>query len=291
MRYKGCCEMLFRIAEEYKDFVVSKVETYKRITEQTEATIKKNEGVWLDEYKQKYRDRENPSDTIARDVAVRRNMSKAAANSYLDKLQNEIYGYFSDGVDPSFGAKIAAYESVGLKLSKTDVRILLSKARTFTEKRLVYALFDKLKEDDKVTDWADVAFIDGDLPNVDATIEAFEAFRNRTNSFFDNYAGEYGELSNILTTTPQELVLGEYTYLQHGSIFKFKEILDGLVAYAPATSELSEAERSYIDSVLDPKYPHLARSQAKELYINDPELGELLELDPRYADVVAGEVS
>lgn len=46
--------------------------------------------------------------------------------------------------------------------------------------------------------------------------------------------------------------------------------------------ELTEADKRFLDTLIDPKYPSLAEHTVKGLASFDPEIAELLRLDERY---------
>jgi len=157
-----------------------------------------------------------------------------------------------------------------------------------------------------------------DLPDIEKAYDALQSLKNGVNIAFSGYCGEGYALKDVVFpisemaeetnrklaeaygVAPQKQTLGaveiskmatsiKYFDENNRTFTEFAKMMDGVNATIPRKerkTELTEDDKSLIDSLIDSRYPNTAKEKAVEIARKDERLKELLELDERYKDVI-----
>lgn len=165
-----------------------------------------------------------------------------------------------------------------------------------------------------------------ELQNIEQAFDGLQNVKNAVNIAFSGYCGTSYELKDIVFpvdkaaeetsrklaevygTESQKQVLGvmeiskmtasinclSEDYRSYVEFAKIMDSIDATIPKPPKKTELTEDDKSLIDSLIDFRYPNSAKEKAVEIAQKDERLKELLELDERYKDAIEkslGEVS
>lgn len=82
------------------------------------------------------------------------------------------------------------------------------------------------------------------------------------------YAGEYAKLAHLLDTeTPEYVAINMDAYLKCEVDKEFKKVMEKANSILPESKikrELTENDKRFIDTLIDPKYPNLEKEKVKK---------------------------
>lgn len=157
-----------------------------------------------------------------------------------------------------------------------------------------------------------------ELPSIEHAYDALQSLKNAVNTAFRGYCGTNYELKDVIFPVdavteqtsrklaeaygmqPQKQTLGAMEISKMATSIKFfdensrvytefAKMVDSINATIPKPqkkTELTEGDKSLIDSLIDYQYPNTARAKAVEIAGKDERLKELLQLDTRYKDAI-----
>lgn len=249
-----------------------------------------------------------------------REKTKALVNANIDAITNEMDRFFNASVTTTLADKVRAIRDNNLTLSQKEYDLLCKDVRGFYDLRIVSQLAkDQAKKgisfDGDITGkMADYTInlhsaINGEDINIDKPYSAINRMKSMLMNTLDNYCGDNLELKYAIA--PREKIYDRKTNTMVDAPFDAYEVgmmskasenirnysyideyvstIKPMYAVLPRNQrkkELSESEINLIDAIIDPRFPYSAESTIKEVCVKTPELMDLFELDPRYADIV-----
>ena len=219
---------------------------------------------------------------------------------YLELIKKQLDSYFNAPVKADFANKINAIKLSGLQLSDTEFQILQQSATSYMERRLLNQLAESRTKTERkavlnkqsgepeyqTVQTAD-PYIRMELPDIDSIYKAYKSYRTAARGLLYSYAGHNAELSDMLENNiPNYVAINMDSYFRNGHEQEFAKVMDKANSILPESKikrELTENDKRLIDTLIDPKYPSLAKSKVREIAENSPELSELFLLDSRYS--------
>lgn len=125
-----------------------------------------------------------------------------------------------------------------------------------------------------------------ELPNIEDTYNAMKSYMTSAKSLLYQYAGTSGKMAHLLDVeTPDYISVAMDSYIRNNAADKFLCVMDKANAILPESKvkrELTENDKKFIDTMIDPRYPSMAKDKVKALAEADSNIESLLLLDERY---------
>lgn len=304
MKFKKYVSKISSELKGYRQKVDELEKQYKNAELKTTQEIEQMRGKYTETYIAEYKKGINLTSKFKPMINQAREKSKPVVDFYLDLIEKEINGYFNAPVSTNFANKINAISLTGMKLSNVEFQILQDSASSYMERRLLNHLAEnRTRSVENVTLDSNNNPVRGnmeladpyqriELPDIEKTYDAFSNFKRSVNFLLNNYSGNDATLSECLDNTPKHISITADSYFRNRSEETFVEILEKANAILPESKvkkSLSENDIKLIDTLVDPKYPTLAKSTVENISKVSPELSELFSLDERYKDYVVCE--
>lgn len=304
MKFKKYVSKISSELKGYRQKVDELEKQYKNAELKTTQEIEQMRGKYTEEYISEYKKGINLTSKFKPMINQAREQARPVVDFYLDLIEKEINGYFNAPVSTNFANKINAISLTGMKLSNVEFQILQDSASSYMERRILNHLAEsRTRSVEKVTldsnnnptrgsmELAD-PYQRIELPDIEKIYDAFSNFKRSVNFLLNNYSGNDATLSECLDNTPKHISVTADSYFRNRSEETFVEILEKANAILPESKvkkSLSENDIKLIDTLVDPKYPTLAKSTVENISKVSPELSELFSLDERYKDYVVCE--
>lgn len=299
MKYKNYTEKITRALKEYKEKIDIQEAMYVTETKKLQAKAEEMKGQWTDEYIKKYLNENNPHGKYKKQMQDTRAMYEPTILHYLELIKKQLDSYFNAPVKADFANKINAIKLSGLQLSDTEFQVLQQCATSYMERRLLNQLAEsRVKTERKAVlnkqsgepEYQTVQtadpYIRTELPDIDSTYRAYNDYKTAARGLLYDYAGHNAELSDMLENNiPNYVAINMDSYFRNGHEQEFAKVMDKANSILPESKikrELTENDKRLIDTLIDPKYPSLAKSIVRGIAENSPELSELFLLDNRY---------
>lgn len=256
-------------------------------------------GKWTDEYIESFIEENNPDINFKASFQNARDKVEPIILDCFEKLHKSLDGYFNAPIKQDFSNKIMSIKLSGLQLSDLEFKILQDSATSYMERRLLNQLAEsRTKKSDVVTldenakpqkNTVDVnnPYFYLELPNIEATYEAFNDYKRYARELLYRYSGANAEMVNLLDVDiPNYMSVGMDGYFRNNAEENFIKVLDkanSILSEHKQKIELSENDKKLIDTLIDSKYPRLARERVKALAEADEHIAGLLSLDERYS--------
>lgn len=304
MKYKKYVSKITSELKSYRQKVDELEKQYKNTELKTTQEIEQMRGKYTEEYISEYKKGVDLISKFKPMINQARDQARPVVDFYLDLIEKEINGYFNAPVSTNFANKINAISLTGIKLSDTEFQILQDSANSYMERRLLNHLAEsRTRSVENVTLDSNHNPVRGnmelgdpfqkiELPDIEKTYTAFDNFKRSINFLLNNYSGNDATLSECLDNTPKHISITADSYFRNKSEETFVEVLEKANAILPESKikkSLSENDIKLIDTLVDPKYPTLAKSTVENISKVSPELSELFALDERYKDYVCNE--
>lgn len=300
MKYKNYTEKITRALKEYKEKIDIQEAMYVQEKKTIQAKAEEMKGQWTDEYIEKYLVENDPYGKYKKQMQDTRAIYEPTILHYLELIKKQLDGYFNAPVKTDFANKISAIKLSGLQLSDTEFQILQQGATSYMERRLLNQLAESRTKTgtktvfNKQTGEAEYQtvqtadpYIQMKLPNIDVTYGAYKEYKSAAKGLLYDYAGYNANLADMLENgTPNYVAINMDSYFRNEQERRFAKAMDEANAILPESKikrELTENDKRLIDTLIDPKYPSLAKPKVQEIAKNSPELSELFLLDNRYA--------
>lgn len=115
---------------------------------------------------------------------------------------------------------------------------------------------------------------------------AMKSYMTSAKSLLYQYAGTSGKMAHLLDVeTPDYISVAMDSYIRNNAADKFLGVMDKANAILPESKVkrvLTENDKKLIDTMIDPRYPSLAKDKVKALAEADSSIESLLLLDERY---------
>lgn len=255
---------------------------------------------YIEEFKKNYK---LPMDFKA-EMAKLSNVAMTEVTDNLEAIKRRLDAFFNAPVRQEFANKVNSIAITGLALTDREFRILKDSASSYLEMRLLNQLaesrsrMEKVVEIDKQTGTPErknmkVAnpFLGLEVPDIDEIYSAFESYSMNAKRFADSYCGENTGLKQFLDDVPIPLAVTADSYFRNKADESFLSVMEKAVTLLPKAEKktLTEKDKKLIDTLIDPRYPNLAKDTARTLAESSPEIEELLKLDPRYREFLEEE--
>lgn len=297
MRYEYYVRKITEALEKYKKEVDALEKTYLLEKQKVENYAKDMSGKWTEEYIEKYCMENNPNYKYKNQLSETRKSTEPVVLHYIEMLKGTIDRYFNAPVKTDFANKITTIKLSGLQLSDLEFKVLQDSATSYMERRLLNQLAVSRTTDNGVmvqnaetgeTEYKKVSnpYLQLELPNIEDTYNAFNKYTQYAKGLLYEYAGEYAKLAHLLDTeTPEYVAINMDAYLKCEADKEFKKVMEKANSILPESKikrELTENDKRFIDTLIDPKYPNLEKEKVKKLAECDTDIETLLLLDERY---------
>lgn len=303
MKYKKSLEKIMNVIMAHRDLVDNLAVLYKTEIANHEKELENMKGTYTSEYISEYAKKWMAKGNYANAIKASSEKTLAEVTHYSERIKRELDSYFDTMVRPDFANQINALISTGMPLRDKEFKRLAENAQSYMELRLVKNFAesrtekvnkDILNEDGSVTKQE----VDAkrpyriDIPDIDEVYASYDNFVAMSKQFSLCYAGANCELKMFLDKSISEYsVLATMSYFKNRSDETFAQTMEKANSVLPENKikkTLSEADRKFIDAVINPEYPWLAEENIKRIVKNgsDSELVELLKLDERYSKYI-----
>ena len=161
----------------------------------------------------------------------------------------------------------------------------LAESRTKTERKAV--INKESGEAEYKTEQASDPYINLELPSIEDTYNAMKSYMTSAKSLLYQYAGTSGKMAHLLDVkTPDYISVAMDSYIRNNAADKFLCVMGKANAILPESKVkrvLTENDKKLIDTMIDPRYPSLAKDKVKALAEADSSIESLLLLDERYS--------
>ena len=114
-----------------------------------------------------------------------------------------------------------------------------------------------------------------------------KSYMTSAKSLLYQYAGTSGKMAHLLDVkTPDYISVSMDSYIRNNAADEFLGAMDKANAILPESKvkrALTENDKKLIDTMIDPRYPSLAKDKVKALAEADSSIESLLLLDERYS--------
>ena len=300
MKYKFSLEKIMNAIMAHRDLVDNLAVLYKTEIANHEKELENMKGTYTSEYISEYAKNWTAKGNYANAIKASSEKTLAEVTHYSQRIKRELDSYFDTMVRPDFANQINALISTGMPLRDKEFKRLAENAQSYMELRLVQNFAESRTEKVIKKDIGDdgtvtVEEVDAkrpcriDIPDIDEVYASYDNFVAMSKQFSLCYAGANCELKMFLDKS-----ISDYAALATMSFFKnrpdemFAQTMEKANSILPESKikkTLSDADRKFIDSIINPEYPWLAEGNIKRIVKNgsDSELVELLKLDERYS--------
>ena len=299
MRYANYVKKISDTLAKYKTDVDTLEGLYRADKQKVQAKADEMKGKWTDEYINQYLSEHSPDKNYKARLQGARAAVEPTVLHYLEMLEKSLDRYFNAPIKPDFANKIMAIKLSGLQLTDLEFKILQDSATSYMECRLLNQLAESRTKTEKKTvlnkqsgepEYQTVQtadpYIRMELPDIDSIYKAYESYRTAARGLLYSYAGHNAELSDMLENNiPNYVAINMDSYFRNGHEQEFAKVMDKANSILPESKikrELTENDRKFIDTLIDSKYPSLARDRVKALAEADTDIESLLLLDERY---------
>ena len=298
MKYQKYVKRISEALAKYKTEVDNLERSYNAERQKVKEEATKMKGKWTDEYINQYiADNNQDANFKARLQGARASVEPTVLH-YLEMIQKSLDNYFNAPVKPDFANKIMTIKLSGLQLSDREFQILQNSATSYMECRLLNQLAESRTQKGEVveldnsgqphrkeTDVNNPYHLD--VPNLEEIYKTFENYKQSARGLLYSYSGQKAEMSHLLdNNTPNYISVSMDSYFRNHKEEEFTKVMEKANSILPESKikrELTENDKRLIDTLVDSKYPSLAKDRVKALAEADADIGELLALDSRYA--------
>ena len=274
MRYKNYVAKITNTLEEYKATIDKLESDYQAETAAVKAKAESMKGKWTDDYIKQYISEHNPDARYREQIQTAKAKAEPAVNHYLERIKNNLDSYFNAPIRNDFANKIMSIKMTGLELSDLELELLKQSVSCYMEGRLLGQL-------------AEGRLTDLKLPNMEATYQAFNEYSMYAKGLVNNWSGDTAALLHLNDTNAEDFEAVSWdVYFKNNKADEFSKVMEQANAILPESKikhELSENDRKFIDTLIDSKYPSVAKERVKELAAADSHIESLLLLDERYS--------
>lgn len=283
MKHEIIMERLKKLEADYKKVVDDVIK---------ENIIKKrviNDSIDIYSSKKIAQDLERVNEISKSKIDVARDKYKPLIDYYLDLHKKNLDKFFNGTLDAELSNKAQTFKAVGVELSQREFDALMQSAKSYYDLRVLGQLADDMHLDFSVKN--NEVFSD-----IDRAYKYFEDYKNVLTSAINYYAGENAELKDFLPPDTMGNKVESYVPLSASTYFEtrasenaFDDFMTKVYSILPeykVKNTLTEKDRALIDSIIDPKYPSLAKTQIKAICGCDDNMAELFSLDERYSEYV-----
>lgn len=274
MRYKNYVSKITSTLEEYKAIIDKLESDYQAETAAVKAKAESMQGKWTDDYIRQYISEHNPDARYREQIQTAKAKTEPVVNHYLERIKSNLDNYFNAPIRTDFANKIMTVKMTGLELSDMELELLKQSASSYMECRLLGQL-------------AEGRLTDLKLPNMEATYQAFNEYSMYAKGLVNNWSGDTAALLHLNDTNTEDFEAVSWdVYFKDNKADEFSKVMEQANAILPESKikhELSDNDRKFIDTLIDSKYPSLAKERVKELAEADSHIESLLLLDERYS--------
>lgn len=298
MKYQKHVKRISEALAKYKTEVDNLERSYNAERQKVKEEATRMRGKWTNEYINQYIADNNPDASIkAKFQSARASVEPVVLDS-LERIKRSLDDYFNAPVKTDFTNKIMAIKLSGLQLSDLEFKILQDSATSYMEYRLLNQLAETRTQKGEVVELgADGAgqrktvdlqnpYTKVNLPDIEATYKAFESYKSSVNSLLYSYSGINAEMAHLLDKQlPDYISVTMDMYFRLNKETEFTSVMDKANSILPESKvkkELTENDKRLIDTLIDNRYPSLAKDRVKALAEADANIGELLLRDERY---------
>lgn len=297
MKYQKYVKRISEALAKYKTDVDTLEGLYRADKQKVKEEATKMRGKWTDEYINQYIADNNPDASIkAKFQSARASVEPVILDS-LERIKRSLDNYFNAPVKTDFTNKIMAIKLSGLQLSDLEFKILQDNASSYMECRLLNQLAESRTQKGEVveldnsgqphrkeTDISNPYYLE--VPNLEETYKAFENYKQSAKGLLYSYSGQKAEMSHLLdNNVPNYISISMDSYFRNKKDEEFTKVMEKANSILPESKikrELTENDKRLIDTLVDSKYPSLAKDRVKALAEADADIGSLLSLDERY---------
>lgn len=304
MKYQRYLKEIKTIVEQYKKRIDELVVLKKE--QDAELEKMKNSGIYSDSYIEEYTKTHNNADKFAVLMEQDRKTSIEKAYYYKGLVKKDIDKFFNGDVTTSIANKVQAIKNSGLQLSNRELDLLKAECKSYYDLRLLQQIASTRTEKQTVTETnKDGEFINVVkdvttpynivIPDIENAYRNYEDFSAHLDAFFTTYCGANHELKESLPPDrygmPREIYESIYanSFIEKNKIDTFESGLNETMQCLPENNiktALTDTDKAIIDTIINPQYPNLAKTEVERLSELSPELAELFSLDERYRDFV-----
>lgn len=300
MRYANYVKKISDTLAKYKTDVDTLEGLYRADKQKVQAKADEMKGKWTDEYINQYLTEHNPDKNYKARFQGARAAVEPTVLHYLEMLEKSLDRYFNAPIKPDFANKIMAIKLSGLQLTDLEFKILQDSATSYMERRLLNQLAEgRTKTETKAvlngttgqpeykTEQTANPYINLELPDMENTYNSFKSYSQSAKGLLYQYAGTNAEMSHLLDIdTPNYVAVSMDSYIRSNAADEFSKVMEKANSILPESKikrELTENDRKFIDTLIDSKYPSLAKDRVKALAEADADIESLLLLDERYS--------
>lgn len=300
MRYKTYVKKINDTLTKYKTDIDTLDSMYLADKKKLKATANEMKDKWTDNYIEQYCRDNNPDINYKARLQGTRAAVEPIVLHYLEMLEKQLDKYFNAPINPDFANKIMTIKLSGLQLTNLEFKILQDSATSYMERRLLNQLAEsRTKTETKAvinkesgeaeykTEQALNPYINLELPNIEDTYNAMKSYMTSAKSLLYQYAGTSGKMAHLLDVeTPDYISVSMDSYIRNNAADEFLGAMDKANAILPESKvkrALTENDKKLIDTMIDPRYPSLAKDKVKALAEADSSIESLLLLDERYS--------
>jgi len=298
MRYLNNVKKISEVLGKYKTNIDTLEALYNAEKVKIQEKAKAMKGQWTDEYIQKYLEENTPDRTFKTRIQDERATVEPSVLDYLERLQKSLDGYFNAPMKPDFANKIMTIKLSGLQLSDLEFKILQDSATSYMERRLLNELAEHRTKKESVVKLDENGqphrkeaetsnpYLSLELPNIEETYNAFEEYTRAVKGLLYSYSGASASMAHLLDKKiPNYVSVSMDSYFRNHKEEEFIKVMEKANSILPESKikrELTENDKKLIDTLVDSKYPSLAKDRVRDLAKVDADIGELLALDERY---------
>lgn len=303
MKYKSYLEKIVEALNAKKSTVDKLVELFDAEKLGHKEKLKSMRGIYTQEFIDEYTKQWTPAGNYAEAITKSSEKALAEVTHYCECIKKELDRYFDVLVRPEFANQINSLISTQMPLLDREFQALADSAQNYMELRLVKNFAESrtntktkaVTNEHGITTNVEVTEKNPyniTIPDIDFVYREFDNLSASVKQFATCYVGMNCELKEFLDNSISDYApLSAINVFRSKTIDKFTETMEKANAVLPENKikkELTESDRKFIDTVINPTYPILAETTVKELAKNkaDSELVELLRLDERYAKYI-----
>lgn len=300
MRYKNYVQEITKVLKEYKAKIDDLEKQFENELEKRSREISDMQGKYTPEYIEQYKKSQAFSIDYKLKMSELRKESTLTIEKYINVLEKQINTFFNAPVSQEFSNKINSIAITGLALSNLEFKILQESASTYMERRLLNQLAETRNETMQAvevnSDTGTPNFVNKrvakpylylQLPDIEEVYGAFDDYKKNAIRVLNGYSGEKAGLYKMLESgIAQNISITSDSYFRNKAEEKILDILEKVNSMFIETKkkqELTDADKKFIDAIIDPKYPSLAKETVQEIAEYDSSIRELLKLDSRYS--------
>lgn len=298
MRYANYVKKISEALAKYKTDVDTLEGLYRTDKQKVQAKADEMKGKWTDEYINQYLAEHNPDKNYKARLQGARAAVEPIVLHYLEMLEKSLDRYFNAPIKPDFANKIMAIKLSGLQLTDLEFKILQDSATSYMECRLLNQLAESRTQKGEVveldnsgqphrkeTDVNNPYHLD--VPNLEEIYKTFENYKQSARGLLYSYSGQKAEMSHLLdNNTPNYISVSMDNYFRNKKDEEFTKVMEKANSILPESKmkrELTENDKRLIDTLVDSKYPSLAKDRVIALAEADADIEGLLLLDERYS--------